>query len=248
MTSLLVLLLLWAFPLSNAKGRLREFQLIKDNFTRVAAVNACRTKYTDLATVYDQQDNIDLKTLLIHITDGSNPSGWIGAEIGNSRCKKWSNGDEVTFRRDFTSYTDSRCASMSANGGWEFVTCNLTRHFMCYKQDVGRASYTLILETKTWFDAQLYCRENHTDLVSIHNEEENEQVKNEGNKSITPFWIGLLEDSVEWSDGGQSAYRNFTGEPSGHYIFLIKMGIGIKVKAAIIDIPYATVRQDFAKF
>ncbi|XP_052439414.1 C-type lectin lectoxin-Lio2 isoform X5 [Carassius gibelio] len=90
--------------------------------------------------------------------------------------------------------------------------------------DVGRASYMLIPETKTWFEAQLYCRENHTDLVSIHNEEENEQVQNEGNKSITPFWIGLLEDRVEWSDGGQSAYRNFTEEQSGHYIFLNQDG------------------------
>uniref|UniRef100_A0A671K1W1 C-type lectin domain-containing protein n=1 Tax=Sinocyclocheilus anshuiensis TaxID=1608454 RepID=A0A671K1W1_9TELE len=64
-----------AFPLSNAKGRLREFQLINGRITRTLAVNACRTNYTDLATVYDQQDNIQLRTLLINVPDP--PTGWI---------------------------------------------------------------------------------------------------------------------------------------------------------------------------
>lgn len=34
-------------------------------------------------------------------------------------------------------------------------------------------------------------------------------MKKEGEKSNDPFWIGLLVDSVEWADGGQSAYRNW---------------------------------------
>ncbi|XP_016371939.1 lymphocyte antigen 75-like [Sinocyclocheilus rhinocerous] len=218
-----VLLLLCAFPLSNAKGRLREFQLINGRFTRTLAVNACRTNYTDLATVYDQQDNIQLRTLLINVPDP--PSGWIGAKIGNSNRNKWSNGDDVTFRRNITSYVGSRCAAMTSNGDWEFLTCTETRHFMCYKQDVERPLYRLMLRNKTWFEAQLYCREKHTDLVSIRNEEENEQVQEDGNKSRNPFWIGLLEDKVEWSDGGQSAYRNYANTPGrGEFMFMLRDG------------------------
>lgn len=83
----------------------------------------------------------------------------------------------------------------------------------------------LIPEQKTWFEAQLYCREKHTDLVSISNEEENQQVQNEGKKSSNPFWIGLLQDRVEWSDGGQSAYRNYTERSrEGDYIFMLQDG------------------------
>lgn len=37
-------------------------------------------------------------------------------------------------------------------------------------------------------------------------------MKKEGEKSNDPFWIGLLVDSVEWADGGQSAYRNWLSE------------------------------------
>ncbi|RXN22926.1 secretory phospholipase A2 receptor [Labeo rohita] len=50
--------------------------------------------------------------------------------------------------------------------------------------------YSLIPENKTWFEAQLYCRENHTDLVTIRNEEENQLVKNAVNGSDS-IWIGL---------------------------------------------------------
>uniref|UniRef100_A0A9J8C902 C-type lectin domain-containing protein n=1 Tax=Cyprinus carpio carpio TaxID=630221 RepID=A0A9J8C902_CYPCA len=223
MTSLHVLLLLCAFPLSNAEGRLREFKLINGEFTRDLAVNECRTSYTDLATVYDQQDNIKLRTLLSNVT--GNPSGWIGAQTGSS-SKKWSNGDEVTYKKDFNMVcVETCCAAMKSDAGWESLQCNVTKHFMCYKQDVGPASYVLIPEQKTWFEAQLYCRENHTDLVSISNEEENQQVWNEGKKSSNPFWIGLLQDKVEWSDGGQSAYRNYTERSgAGEYTFMFQDG------------------------
>jgi len=30
-----------------------------------------------------------------------------------------------------------------------------------------------------------------------------------GENCTNSFWIGLLEDEVEWADGGQSTYRNW---------------------------------------
>ncbi|XP_073694579.1 macrophage mannose receptor 1-like [Garra rufa] len=200
-----------AFPPSNAKGRLRVFHRGVKDVIRTDAVNECKTNYTDLVTVYDQHDNMELSTLVSNAP--ANPSGWIGAYIGN-RSKKCSNGDEVTYNQSFNmNCGETCCAAMKADGNWEAVQCSENKTFMCYK-DVGRASYnyTLITEKKSWFEAQLHCRENHTDLVSIRNAEENERVKKARNENTDPFWIGLLEDSVEWNDGGQSAYRNWKSE------------------------------------
>ncbi|KAG9278351.1 macrophage mannose receptor 1-like, partial [Astyanax mexicanus] len=70
-------------------------------------------------------------------------------------------------------------------------------------------SYHLITENKTWYEAQSYCRKNYTDLVSIRDQEQNEAVKKAGMKSSDFFWIGLLRDDWEWTDGGRSAYRNW---------------------------------------
>lgn len=83
--------------------------------------------------------------------------------------------------------------------------------YSCILTDYKQQSYnySLIRENKTWFEAQLYCRENYTDLASIRNDEENTEVMKKREQHNNPFWIGLLVDSVEWADGGQSAYRNW---------------------------------------
>ncbi|XP_047661996.1 C-type mannose receptor 2-like [Tachysurus fulvidraco] len=70
-------------------------------------------------------------------------------------------------------------------------------------------NYHLILENKTWYEAQHYCRQRYTDLVSIRDQQHNEEVMIKGLNSSTPFWIGLLCDDWQWVDGGISAYRNW---------------------------------------
>lgn len=78
-------------------------------------------------------------------------------------------------------------------------------HSVC----AGSGDSFLIEQNMTWYEAQSYCRENYTDLVSIRNEGQKEEVKNKGMNSTIPYWIGLLYDDWEWSDGGRSAYRDW---------------------------------------
>uniref|UniRef100_A0A3B4XHH6 C-type lectin domain-containing protein n=1 Tax=Seriola lalandi dorsalis TaxID=1841481 RepID=A0A3B4XHH6_SERLL len=79
---------------------------------------------------------------------------------------------------------------------------------------------------KTWAEAQVFCRRNHTDLVTIRNEEENSAFLN------VHGWIGLYrEDSNspwKWSRGGEIA--NFTtwvsgGKQGQHVTELIMSGL-----------------------
>uniref|UniRef100_A0A8P4K9Z9 C-type lectin domain-containing protein n=1 Tax=Dicentrarchus labrax TaxID=13489 RepID=A0A8P4K9Z9_DICLA len=57
-----------------------------------------------------------------------------------------------------------------------------------------------------WIDAQYYCRVHHTDLFSVRNQAENQEIQ-----SMVPAgkltWIGLFGDSWKWSDGSNSLYR-----------------------------------------
>ncbi|XP_077089953.1 C-type lectin lectoxin-Phi1-like [Siphateles boraxobius] len=94
-------------------------------------------------------------------------------------------------------------------------------YFMCYDEGNGQESdkYWLIRENRSWFAAQLYCRENHTDLVSIRNETENERVKKAVNRSDS-FWIGLQYNySLDWVDGGHSGYVR-SSFPRGCFTYL----------------------------
>ncbi|KAG9278355.1 macrophage mannose receptor 1-like, partial [Astyanax mexicanus] len=87
-------------------------------------------------------------------------------------------------------------------------------HSLFSTDQTKNSSYHLITEKMTWYEAQSYCRKNYTDLVSIENQTQNEDVRKEGMKSSDFFWIGLLHDDWEWADGGRSAYRNWlAGSP-----------------------------------
>lgn len=75
-------------------------------------------------------------------------------------------------------------------------------------------AYILVEEELTWCQAQRYCRRRHTDLISIYNETENEEVLAEG-KNRT-FWIGLMHDEWQWEDGTCSTYRSWFWTPADH--------------------------------
>ncbi|XP_060722590.1 macrophage mannose receptor 1-like [Tachysurus vachellii] len=208
MVTVSVLFFLLSASTPPVQSHLTSLHIIPVHMNQTEARKACRENYTDLVTVYSDGDNTKLAELTIK---AGNVSGWIGLYRSNF-SEKWSNGDPVTFRKmtgdcGISSY----CAAMKADGSWESLQCTVTRNFMCYEQDASSQTrnYHLILETKTWYEAQCYCRQRYTDLVSIRDQKHNEEVKIKGLNSTTPFWIGLLCDDWQWIDGGISAYRNW---------------------------------------
>ncbi|KAL7842928.1 hypothetical protein SRHO_G00246170 [Serrasalmus rhombeus] len=183
---------------------------MKKSLTQSEAQAACRAKYTDLVTVYSDEDNSAL-TNLINLINDPTVTAWIGLNRNQSISDKWSNGDDFTFS-NLTGVcgSGSCCAAMKADGSWENLQCTEKRNFMCYKRDTDLTlKYYFIFDSLSWFEAQRYCRTSYTDLVSIRDQNQNEAVRTEGLNSSMSFWIGLLRDEWEWTDGGRSAYRNW---------------------------------------
>uniref|UniRef100_A0A672K871 C-type lectin domain-containing protein n=1 Tax=Sinocyclocheilus grahami TaxID=75366 RepID=A0A672K871_SINGR len=68
--------------------------------------------------------------------------------------------------------------------------------------------YIYISFLYTWREAQRHCRLYYTDLVSVRNLDENNQIM--GLIPTLAFaYIGLFKDDFAWSDGSTSSFRNW---------------------------------------
>lgn len=76
----------------------------------------------------------------------------------------------------------------------------------------------------TWFEAQRYCREHHTDLITFRNKSDLNALQSPCNYSAL-CWIGLQRDGNDphvwnWSDGEESSFKNWNvkkNQPDNHY-------------------------------
>ncbi|XP_076145729.1 lithostathine-like [Alosa pseudoharengus] len=161
-----------------------------------------------------------VKSLIQEVGAGD---AWIGLKQGSSPKWQWSLADRDFYRENEAEFrnwypgepTGEECVNMYYGGKWWDWGCSNSLPFICY--DGGNSTHpcVLVTEYKTWTDAQRYCREKHTDLASVRNQTENDQIKAVRGGSNTYSWIGLFRDAWEWSDGSSSSFRHWdTGEPN----------------------------------
>ncbi|KAK6470042.1 macrophage mannose receptor 1-like, partial [Huso huso] len=182
----------------SASNQIRKFLFVKTEMSWSEAQSYCREKHTDMATVRSQEE----AEQLLNITgDSLSYVAWIGLYRDDTQNWQWSNSDDVIYSNW---RADLFCASINSQGEWEDRVCNEKKAFMCYT------------ELKTWTEAQQYCREHHTDLVSIKSASENEDLVKKAQGMS--FWIGLFNNPWKWSHQGDSyIFHNWnTREPNNY--------------------------------
>uniref|UniRef100_A0A9J8CCD5 Si:dkeyp-94g1.1 n=1 Tax=Cyprinus carpio carpio TaxID=630221 RepID=A0A9J8CCD5_CYPCA len=207
--SLFVLLLLSGL-FWGSSSLSRPYHYINIAMSWPEAQSYCRERFTDLATV-DSMD--DVNRLVNKVDAGYSGSVWIGLKRGTQKRWGWSNGENKTspyFNFDSGQPDAEGDCIATYSGAWHDARCSHLLYFTCY---MGNTSY-LIQIYKNWTDAQSYCRQQYTDLPTIHNSEENNQI----NQILLPgyyTWFGLFLDSWEWSDKWSRFFRHWAaGQPS----------------------------------
>ncbi|XP_058865071.1 L-selectin-like [Acipenser ruthenus] len=191
----LLILLLAGFCVP-ADNQIRKHVFVNTLKSWSEAQSYCREKHTDLATVRSQEETQQL----LNIAGASLiTEAWIGLYRDGTQNWQWSNSEDVIYNWTAKLF----CASINSVGRWEDRVCFEKNAFMCYNEtSTITERYTLIEELKNWTEAQQYCREHHTDLVSIKNTSENaDLVKKAQGK---PFWIGLFNEPWKWSHQGDN--------------------------------------------
>ncbi|XP_044040839.1 putative C-type lectin domain family 20 member A [Siniperca chuatsi] len=189
---------------------LYEYHFIKEEKSWKEAQTYCTENYTDLATVSNMTDMKRLRDSTV-----KQDEAWIGlySNPGN-RSWHWSLPG-VEFNDNETEWSlgepndkggIENCVEMK-NPKWEDFPCTDTFKFICYDETKqSNDKFSLINNVMTWPQAQNYCRQHHTDLVSGLNQlKELTDVSYSGKN----LWIGLFRDTWRWSDGSNSSFRNW---------------------------------------
>ncbi|XP_039505318.1 C-type mannose receptor 2-like isoform X2 [Pimephales promelas] len=199
----------------------RQYHFINELKNWTEAQRFCRENYTDLATVDNMNDMNELKK---SVNDGGVQDIWIGLQkiVDNVDKWQWSSGEPALYLNWAIGQPEGRdyCAMMR-NGQWEDLPCSNSQTFICNSSNMN-TGLVFVNQTKNWRDAQSFCRQNNTELVSVRNQNENQQVKDFISSlglSASWIWIGLfrVRDSWQWSDQSNSSFRYwYTGQPDNN--------------------------------
>ncbi|XP_036375388.1 macrophage mannose receptor 1-like [Megalops cyprinoides] len=192
----------------------RQYHFVNVMMTWAEAQSYCRQNYTDLATI----DSTEEVKALVEVTDSEYNSAWIGLQRAESASWRWSLEDTSFYSEGGAGFRNweneepndpsKPCAAMKNNNGkWKDVQCQENKSFVCYDGGSLTHKYFLIEQQRNWSEAQVYCRERHTDLVSVRNQAENQEVQRMTHSPQQDVWIGLFRDPWKWSDQSKSTLR-----------------------------------------
>ncbi|XP_056091684.1 macrophage mannose receptor 1 [Rhinichthys klamathensis goyatoka] len=171
----------------------------------------CRDVYTDLVTL---RDRAEMEELFALEDFTSTESAWIGLKYTSQQQWQWALADQDFYKEGETEYRNwgpgeptntpgEYCSVMDDQGNLRDTTCQNNEQ-----------KYILVNELKSWREAQSYCRQFHTDLVSVRNPDENLQIQKLIPAEVS--YIGLYWDAFGWSDGDTSSFRNWDpNQPDG---------------------------------
>ncbi|XP_016520453.1 C-type mannose receptor 2-like [Poecilia formosa] len=210
-------LLIWMGQCCLIVCQLYQYHYVKEEKNWTEAQQYCREKHTDLVTVTNMKD----MKRLINISAGDQREAWIGLydQTHGNRTWYWSQPG-VEFDESETNWNTNEpndyggmqnCGILWNNLKWDDKSCNIPSKFLCYNESNSFQKFHLIQENKKWIEAQSYCREKHTDLISGTKQIQDEEVKNESSPGgrYTDVLMGLFSDTWRRSDGNSFSFRHW---------------------------------------
>ncbi|XP_047661864.1 macrophage mannose receptor 1-like [Tachysurus fulvidraco] len=181
-----------------------RYVVVNQHMNWSEAQRYCREHYTDLTSVRNETENLKLRSLLHNYFDY-----YTAVWIGLYRTRSWSDRSNSSFsywkpgqpdNSDQNEYCTAVSFNITDSGKWTDENCNKTIPFFCYRMSLSSSHvYRFVNISTNWTEAQRYCRENYTDLATIENMAEMNELLNAVNNSYSGLaWIGLYDDPDSW--------------------------------------------------
>ncbi|XP_032444872.1 secretory phospholipase A2 receptor [Xiphophorus hellerii] len=184
---------------SFAANRLRYFSYTENDLNWTKAKQHCVENGGSLLSLFDEEDEM----MMINFTSSTEgPGFWLGLKKKDNNTLFWSNGEAVQFNNSTVNITnvDQLCEAFE-KGSWMGFNCSEKKAFMCE----NGGNFTLVHDVeKNWCQAMQHCRTHFTDLASIMNEQQNDDLRQKSQEKNV--WIGLQHDYYEWADNSCSTY------------------------------------------
>ncbi|XP_041860107.1 macrophage mannose receptor 1-like isoform X2 [Melanotaenia boesemani] len=192
------------------------FYFVYDQKTWTEAQSYCEEKFNGLAPINNMEDveilnnHGNLSKMLA--LDGNNLA-WIGLrkdmsifvwsdiefyEDDNTMFRNWKSGEPNNF------HGIESCVIMRDDGLWNDYPCDSTLNSVCYERG-STVNFVFIDQKMNFTEAQTFCREQYTDLVSITTSSDNEKIK-QLLPPGSPAWIGLFRGYWELLNGSKSTF------------------------------------------
>ncbi|XP_063755835.1 macrophage mannose receptor 1-like [Eleginops maclovinus] len=189
---------------------IKEYHYVSELKTWADAQSYCRENFNDLATINNQEEN----DKLMSVSQSTGRYVWIGL-YDNFEAWKWALGD-TDFNNEFSNWATKNpnvkhapesCTLMGKTGFWNDIQCHYKRHAVCYYEP-GPTKYILVETPMNWDDARTFCRSKYTDLASVRNMNESQQISSLLSEDT---WIGLHRKTWPyWSDKSPNIFDKLT--------------------------------------
>ncbi|KAF6719122.1 Macrophage mannose receptor 1 [Oryzias melastigma] len=230
----LILLILMAQSWSIT-GQLYEYKYVTKQMSWEEARLHCIQHHTDLATVTNMTDMMRLREAANNVQE---KKAWIGLQQPKESNRKWHwslpglEFNETNWGSGESGTKNEYCGAINEDLTWVDHGCGTPKPFICYNERDTSERFYFIEDKKTWFEAQRFCRSNHTDLVSGLQQLRDKVLRGiVESQDFQPFqfvFIGLFSDAWEWSDGSSFSFRDWDMDKSGggnKYAMLTQTGM-----------------------
>ncbi|XP_047246063.1 secretory phospholipase A2 receptor-like [Girardinichthys multiradiatus] len=188
---------------SLAANRLRRFNPSESKLNWTEAGNKCIGEGGSLLSLNDEEDVSMIHRFLENTSEIRKV--WLGLEQKNTSIPTWSNGDKFIFDESTTEKQGKQLCEAIQNGTWKGFNCSEKKAFMCQKGN----NYSLVAIEKNWCQAMQHCKTHYTNLASINDAQQNEELRNKSEGKS--FWIGLQYDKFQWMDNSCSTFSYVEG-------------------------------------